>query len=105
MHLNFAAQVSLVVAELLPHLEDVLFVGHSGVAVRLAEAGLRSSPQQTEILTALLNAFHVKMDAKYCVPLFLTLTAYEVYCEHKEEMKSNKEITRTRVGICMSSNV
>ena len=93
-HSSTSSQVAQVIAELLPHLEDVLFVGHSGVVVKLAEAGLKSVPHQPEILKALLHAFHAERDANYCVPLFLTLTAYEVYSEHKEKMEKDKDVER-----------
>ena len=82
------------VTELLPHLEDVLFVGHSGVVVKLTEAGLKNTSQQSEILKALLKAFHADKDAKCCVPLFLTITAYEVYSKHREKMKNDKSLAR-----------
>ena len=94
--LLLSLQISLVVSEMLPHLEDVLFVGHSGVVVKLAEAGLRSAGQQQEIVEALLSAFHAESDRKCCVPLFLALTAYEVYSEHEEKMESDKDIARVR---------
>ena len=94
--LLLSLQISLVVSEMLPHLEDVLFVGHSGVVVKLAEAGLRSAGQQQEIVEALLSAFHAENDPKCCVPLFLALTAYEVYSEHEEKMESDKDIARVR---------
>ena len=94
--LLLSLQISLVVSEMLPHLEDVLFVGHSGVVVKLAEAGLRSAGQQQEIVEALLSAFHAESDPKCCVPLFLALTAYEVYSEHEEKMESDKDIARVR---------
>ena len=84
----------MIVAELLPHLEDVLFVGHSGVVVKMAEAALRSPHHQPAILKALLTAFHAGSDSKRCVPLFLTLTAYEVYKEHEEKMNIDKDISR-----------
>ena len=90
-------QVALVISELLPHLEDVLYVSHSGVVVKLAEAGLRSPPQQPQILEALLEAFHAEKDARCCVPLFLTLTAHEVYSEHKEKMEKDKDIKRVSI--------
>ena len=94
MSLGFCDQVAVIVSELLPHLEDVLYVSHSGVVVRLVEAGLKSPSQQPQIVKALLDAFHTEGDARCCVPLFLTLTAYEVYSEHKETMEKNKDIKR-----------
>lgn len=78
-------------------------MGHNGVVVKLAEAGLKTAPRQPEILKALLSAFHVENDAKSCVPLFLTLTAYEVYSEHKEKMEKDKDIKRVSLFfVCWS---
>jgi hypothetical protein len=89
-------QASLVISELLPHVEDVLFAGHGGVAVKMAEASLRNPAQQPEILKTLLAAFHAEDNPNSCVPLFLTLTAYEVYVEHKEKRERDKDIARVR---------
>lgn len=69
-------------------------MGHNGVVVKLAEAGLKATPRQPEILKALVSAFHVENDTKSCVPLFLTLTAHEVYSEHQERMEKDKDIKR-----------
>ena len=87
-------QVSQVVAELLPQLEDVLFAGHSGVVVKMAEAALRSPAQQQEVVQTLLTVFHTDTDTSACLPLFLTLTAYEVYSEHRKKMESDKDLER-----------
>lgn len=92
----------MVIAELLPHIEDVLFVGHSGVVVKLVEAGLKSIDHQSDIMKALLIAFHCENDTKCCVPSFLTLTAYEVYTEHKENMKSDKDLTRVSITLLVT---
>ena len=81
-------------AELLPHLEDVLFAGHSGVVVKMAEAGLRTPDQQSEILKTLLTVFHAETNTSVCVPLFLTLTAYEVYAEHVQSRESDSDLER-----------
>ena len=77
-------QLSVIITHLLPHLEDVLFVGHSGVVVKVVEAGLKCPDLQQGILDALLTAFHAEAETKSCVPLFLTLTAYEVYFNNEE---------------------
>ena len=77
-------------------------MGHSGVVVKVAEAGLKSPPQQPQILQALLEAFHADKDTRCCVPLLLTLTAYEVYSEHKEKMESDKDINRVSTCIFFS---
>ena len=88
------SQVRLVLAELLPHLEDVLFAGHCGVVVQMAEACLRSPAQQPEMMKTLLVAFHAQENPNACVPLFLTLTAYEAYLEHEEKTEIDKDITK-----------
>ena len=72
-------QLSVIVTNLLPHIEDVLYVGHSGVVVKLVQSGLKCPVLQADILQALLAAFHAEADPRSCVPLLLTLTAYEVY--------------------------
>ena len=82
------------IAELLPHLEDVLFAGHSGVVVKMAEAGLRTPDQQSEILKTLLTVFHAETNTSVCVPLFLTLTAFEVYAEHVQSRESDSDLER-----------
>ena len=87
-------QAESVVAELLPHLEDVLFAGHSGVVVKMVEACLQTPSQQPQMVKTLLIAFHAKENPNACLPLFLTLTAYEVYLEHTEKRKSDKDLPR-----------
>ena len=80
--------------ELLLHLEDVLFAGHSGVVVKMAELCLRSTDQQSEMMKTLLVAFHAQDDPNTCIPLFLMLTAYEAYLEHEKKRETDKEIQR-----------
>lgn len=87
-------QADLILTELLPHLEDILFAGHSGVVVKMAEVALRLPDQQPEFMKMLLTAFHTENDTNYCVPLFLTLTAYEVYLEHAKQRESDKDVER-----------
>ena len=74
-------------------MEEVLFAGHSGVVVRLTQALLACPPKQPAHLAALLQAFHVEAQPKLCAPLFLALTAYEVYFtptneEEKQQVSS-----------------
>lgn len=76
-----------------------MFVGHNGVVVKLVEAGLKTASLQPEIVKALLSAFHTDKDTKCCVPLFLTITAYEVYSEHKEKMEKDKDIKRVSLSL------
>ena len=80
--------------DLLLHLEDVLFAGHSGVVVKMAGLCLRSTDQQSEMMKTLLVAFHAQDDPNACIPLFLTLTAYEAYLEHEQKRETDKDIPR-----------
>jgi nucleolar protein 9 len=88
-----------VLTELLTHLEDVLFAGHSGVVVKMAELCLRSPDQQSEMMKILLVAFHAKDDPNACIPLFLTLTAYEAYLEHEQKRETDKDVPRRSVHV------
>ncbi len=74
--------------EELSSLEEVLFAGHTGVVVKLTEAVMSCPPCQDTLLQLLLSSFHVEIKPKLCVPLLLTMTAYEVYLEEKEKEDS-----------------
>lgn len=66
-------------AELCP-LEDILFVGHSGVVLKLVERVAMFCPDhQPTLLDSLLTAFHTQSSPRSCAPLFLSLMAYEAY--------------------------
>ena len=63
----------------LGNLEEVLFVGHSGVVVKLLEVCVRCVEHQQLVLQNLLKCFHTENTLDKCVPLFLTLTTVEVH--------------------------
>ncbi len=69
----------------LASLEEVLFAGHTGVVVKLVEAVTACPDSQDTVLQLLLTAFHAESQLKICAPLFLAMTAYEVYTEEKKD--------------------
>ncbi|XP_012589421.1 PREDICTED: nucleolar protein 9 isoform X2 [Condylura cristata] len=74
--------------ELGPALEAVLAQGHTGVVIALVGACRRVGAHQAQVLQLLLEAFHCAEPSSRqvaCVPLFATLTAYEVYYGLEEE--------------------
>nr|XP_020018504.1 nucleolar protein 9 [Castor canadensis] len=80
--------LSSVFEELSPVLEAVLAQGHPGVVIALVGACRRVGTHQAQVLQLLLEAFHCAEPSSRqvaCVPLFATLTAYEVYYELIEE--------------------
>lgn len=81
-------------------------MGHSGVVLKLVEGGLKCTELQQEIVKALLVAFHAEEDSKSCVPLFLTLTAYEAYMECKTTEECGTKVYRCTyiIIICYQSN-
>ncbi|XP_036591815.1 nucleolar protein 9 [Trichosurus vulpecula] len=80
--------LSQVFEELSPALEAVLAQGHPGVVIALVGACRRVGTHQAQILQLLLEAFHCAEPPSRqvaCVPLFGSLTAYEVYYGLEEE--------------------
>ncbi|KAM9068649.1 nucleolar protein 9 [Sarcophilus harrisii] len=80
--------LSQVFEELSPALEAILAQGHTGVIIALVGACRRVGTHQAQILQLLLEAFHCAEPPSRqvaCVPLFGSLTAYEVYYELEEE--------------------
>ena len=69
--------MSALIEELVP-LEEILFVGHTGVVVKLTQAAVSCPEKQPTLFQALMKAFHTETKPKCCVPLFLALTTYEV---------------------------
>uniref|UniRef100_A0A8C9MCT7 NOP9 nucleolar protein n=1 Tax=Panthera tigris altaica TaxID=74533 RepID=A0A8C9MCT7_PANTA len=83
-----AELLSPVFEELSPALEAVLAQGHPGVVIALVGACRRVGAHQARVLQLLLEAFHCAEPPSRqvaCVPLFATLTAYEVYYRLAEE--------------------
>ncbi len=62
-----------------------MFAGHTGVVVKLVEAVTVYPDSQDTLLQLLLTAFHAESQLKICAPLFLAMTAYEVYTEEKKD--------------------
>uniref|UniRef100_K7E008 NOP9 nucleolar protein n=1 Tax=Monodelphis domestica TaxID=13616 RepID=K7E008_MONDO len=89
--------LSQVFEELSPALEAVLAQGHPGVVIALVGACRRVGTHQAQILQLLLEAFHCAEPPSRqvaCVPLFGTLTAYEVYygLELEEDVPSEHKM-------------
>lgn len=60
-------------------LEDILFLGHTGVVVKLAEAAVACPEVQQTLLAAILKAFHTSDHPSSCVPVILALLTYDVF--------------------------
>ncbi len=65
-----------------------MFAGHTGVVVKLTEAVMACPTSQDTLFQLLLTAFHAESKPKVCGPLFLAMTAYEVFKEEKEKDES-----------------
>ena len=63
------------------HVEDILYAGHTGVVVKLAEAAVSCPEIQPALLEAILHAFHTHTHPQATAPVILALLTYEVYCE------------------------
>ena len=85
-------QVSSFIDEI-PSLEEILFAGHTGVVVKLVEAAISCPEKQPAVLQLLLTAFHTEAKPKCCVPLFLSLMAYEMYFKSESGEDSQKVST------------
>ena len=66
-------------------LEDLLFLGHTGVVVKLAEAAVACPEVQPVLLEAILKAFHTDAHPDSCAPVILALLTYDVFYETSEE--------------------
>ena len=80
-------QMSVLIERLIPHLEEILLVGHTGVVVSLAQAVCLCPLEQPSFLSALLSTFHTEDTPLCCGPLLLSLTTHEVYYAPGEEEK------------------
>ncbi|KAL6468099.1 hypothetical protein MHYP_G00237760 [Metynnis hypsauchen] len=68
--------------ELAEGFEAILAAGHMGVIVQLVESCVQREELQAKVLQLLVKAFHCDAPATRhlsCLPLFLSLLAYEVY--------------------------
>ena len=66
-------------------LEEILFVGHTGVVVKLAEAAVACPDVQPDLLEGISKAFHVQSHPKSMAPVILAMLTYEVFHSHEEE--------------------
>lgn len=83
-------QLSEVMGEV-SSLEEILFVGHTGVVVKLAEAAITAPDVQGTLLPALLQAFHVDTHPLSSAPVILALLTYEVFYSQEEEEEEGVE--------------
>ncbi|XP_070584169.1 nucleolar protein 9 isoform X2 [Erythrolamprus reginae] len=76
--------------ELGPGLEEILALEHFGIVTALLGACRKCSAHQPEMLRLLLEAFHCwdpPIRQLACVPLLVSVLAYEVYFGEEEEKK------------------
>ncbi|XP_016116245.1 nucleolar protein 9 [Sinocyclocheilus grahami] len=76
------AQFLKIFDELMEGFEAILAAGHMGVVVLMVESCVYWEEKQNALLQRLLQAFHCSEPASLqvsCLPLFLSLLAYEVY--------------------------
>lgn len=66
-------------------LEEILFTGHTGVVVKLAEAAVACSDVQPVLVDAILKAFHVQSHPNSSAPVVLALMTYEVLYNESED--------------------
>ncbi|XP_034038467.1 nucleolar protein 9 [Thalassophryne amazonica] len=88
--------------ELIQGVEAILAAGHMGVVVQLAESCAESEAKQEEMMQCLLHAFHCAEPGSRhvaCLPLFMSLLAYEVYY-HSETAESNAKAEVPLSSIC-----
>ena len=81
----FQIQVSVLIDELIKF-EDILFVGHTGVVVKLTQAAVSCLEKQSAVLESLLTAFHTKHDSKHCAPVFLSLMTHDILFENGDKV-------------------
>lgn len=83
---HFLFQLAELVSEV-TSLEDILFLGHTGVVVELAEAAVACPEVQPGLLAAILKAFHTSDHTNSCAPVILALLTYEVFYDSNESVK------------------
>ena len=71
-------------------LEEILFVGHTGVVVKLAEAAISSPCTQPGLLADILTAFHTDSHPNSSAPVLLALLTYDVFCSNEKEEKEEE---------------
>lgn len=77
--------MSVLIDELIK-VEDILFVGHTGVVVKLTQAAVSCPGKQSAVLECLLKAFHTEHDTKHCVPVFLSLMTHDMVFESGDKV-------------------
>ena len=77
--------MSVLIDELIKF-EDIFFVGHSGVVVKLTQAAVSCPEKQSVVLESLLNAFHTEHDTKHCAPVFLSLVTHDILFKSSENV-------------------
>ncbi|XP_036941233.1 nucleolar protein 9 [Acanthopagrus latus] len=88
--------------ELIQGLEAILAAGHMGVIVQLAESCAENEEKQEEMMQCLLRAFHCAEPGSRhvsCLPLFMSLLAYEVYY-HSDTAEGNTQTEVPLSSIC-----
>ncbi|KAM8727927.1 nucleolar protein 9 [Acanthopagrus schlegelii] len=88
--------------ELIQGLEAILAAGHMGVIVQLAESCAENEEKQEELMQCLLRAFHCAEPGSRhvsCLPLFMSLLAYEVYY-HSDTAEGNTQTEVPLSSIC-----
>nr|XP_046264886.1 nucleolar protein 9 [Scatophagus argus] len=88
--------------ELIEGVEAILAAGHMGVIVQLAESCAESEEKQQELMQCLLRAFHCAEPGSRhvsCLPLFLSLLAYEVYY-HSDTAEGSTQTEVPLSSIC-----
>ncbi|KAI7809981.1 putative nucleolar protein 9 [Triplophysa rosa] len=87
--------------ELMEGFEAVLAAGHMGVVIQLAESCVQWEERQDTLMQRLLQAFHCSDPASRhtsCLPLFLSLLAYEVH--YQTETAGDATVTQHPLTIC-----
>ncbi|KAF4117920.1 nucleolar protein 9 [Onychostoma macrolepis] len=90
--------------ELMEGFEAILAAGHMGVVVLMVESCVHWEEKQNELLQRLLQAFHCSDPAPLqvsCLPLFLSLLAYEVYYDTETaEGDALTQPVQRRLSVC-----
>ena len=75
-------------------LEDVISVGHLGVIVKLSHVCVEMVPLQRRLWSTVLAALHAEEQPKRCLPLLLSLRAYEDHYQTAGHGEMEKEVRR-----------
>ncbi|XP_066290793.1 nucleolar protein 9-like [Branchiostoma lanceolatum] len=87
-------QLTDVLEELLPHIEDLLAHGKGMVLINLADACVRHKTGQKNFLRKLLKAFHIpKEDKLKCAQVVASLQSYEQFTSVAEDNSEEQQKT------------